>query len=404
MTVKITYGYWPTDDLPAERVERAFEAMKEDVGAGRANYINLPFSRDQLSAAIGVKEAIGKITDLVVCGMGGSSLGTKALISIFGPADGVRIHVLDTIEPEAVNSVFSSIDLKKTMFDVVTKSGNTLETLALLSVILQRLEKEGIDAGKRIVITTTESEDNDLYRWATEKGIRTLPFPHGVEGRYSVLSSVGLFPALYMNCSPEEILRGAEPVAKRYFTENNDALLFAAKSVAAIEAGRDAHVFLTYSSALRETGEWFAQLWAESLGKDGKGQIPVTAVGPAAQHSQLQLYLDGPKNSAISLLGIEKHRDDITLEESDAPAHFLKGKGLSQILNAEMEATALALSEKEVFNRTLMLERTSGKEVGALLMFLEMATAYTCYLTGVNPYDQPAVEAGKRHTRKILGL
>ncbi len=402
--MKITYGYWPATDLPDERIKKAFASLKNDVEVGRANYINLPFSRDHLSAARRVNGEMGEITDLVICGMGGSSLGAKALLSVFGPAEGVRIHILDTIEPEVVESVLSSLDLRNTLFNVVTKSGKTLETLVLLNIILRRLEKEGVEPKERMVITTTESEENELHRWATEKGIRTLPFPHGVEGRYSVLSSVGLFPALYMNCNPEELLKGAEGVARQYFEENNEPLVFASKSVAAMEEGVSAHVFLTYSSSLKETGGWFAQLWAESLGKNGKGQIPVTAVGPAAQHSQLQLYLDGPKNTAISLLGIENHRDDITVEGTDAPGRSLNGKSLSQILKAEMRATGLAMSERKVFNRKLVLESLDENEIGRLLIFLEMATAYACHLTDVNPYDQPAVEAGKRHTREILGL
>jgi glucose-6-phosphate isomerase len=336
--------------------------------------------------------------------MGGSSLGAKALLSVFGPAEGVRIHILDTIEPEAVSRIFSSLDMKSTLFNVITKSGKTLETLVMLHLILRRLDENGLDPKERIVITTGEAPGNELYQWAGSRGIRTLPFPHGVEGRYSVLSSVGLFPALYMYCNPEEILKGAEPVARSYFTEGNEPLAFAAKSVAAIEEGMDAHVFLTYSSPLRETGDWFAQLWAESLGKNGNGQIPVTAVGPSAQHSQLQLYLDGPKRAAISLVGLEKHKDDIVLEGVDAPLRSLGGKRLFDILRAEMDATGLALAENEVFSRTILLEKPREKEIGGLLMFLEMATAHACYLVGVNPYDQPAVEEGKRHARDILGL
>ncbi len=402
--MKITYGYWPAPDMPEERIRGAFEALKKDVEGGRANFINLPFSRDHLSASLKVKEEIGPITDLVVCGMGGSSLGAKALLRAFGPADGVKIRILDTIEPEVVNSLFSSVKPKDTLFNVVTKSGRTLETLAMLDVILQELQKEGVDAAEHLVITTTESDDNELYLWAKGMGIRTLAFPHGVEGRYSVLSSVGLFPALYMGCNPEEILKGAESVARQYFNENNDPLIFASKSVEAMESGMAAHVFLTYSSGLKDVGDWFAQLWAESLGKGGKGQLPAVAVGPSAQHSQLQLYLDGPKNVAVTLVGVESHEGGRILEGGGAPARFLRGKTLSQILNAEMEATELALSERKVFNRKIALESLDENEIGALLTFLEMATAYACYLIGVNPYDQPAVETEKRHAREILGL
>ncbi len=401
--MKITYGYWPAPELPEERIKAAFEAMKKDVEEGGANYINLPFSRDHLSASLKLKEEMGSITDLVVCGMGGSSLGAKALLSIFGPAEGVRIHILDTIEPEVVDSLFSSLNLKSTLFNVVTKSGRTLETLAMLNVILQKLEKEGLDVRKRLVITTTESNDNELYRWAVDGGIRTLPFPHGVEGRYSVLSSVGLFPALYMDCEPEGILRGGEAVARQYFNEMNDPLLFASKSVSAMESGMAAHVFLTYSSPLKDAGDWFAQLWAESLGKNGKGQLPAVAVGPAVQHSQLQLYLDGPKNIALSILEVEGHDMGQKITNSVGP-YNLAGKSLSEILGAEARATAVSLTEKRVFNRTLALGELNEREMGGLLAFLEMATAYAGYLMGVNPYDQPAVEAEKRHAREILGL
>ncbi len=401
--MKINYGYWPALELPEERIKAAFKAMKRDVEEGRANYINLPFSRDHLSASLKLKEEMGPITDLVVCGMGGSSLGAKALLSAFGPADGLKIHILDTIEPDVVESLFSSLNLKSTLFNVITKSGRTLETLALLNVVLQKLETEGLNVRERLVITTTESDDNELYRWAVDSGIRTLPFPHGVEGRYSVLSSVGLFPALYMNCEPEGILRGAEAVAKQYFRENNEPLVFSSKSVSAMEAGISSHVLLPYSVYLKETGEWFAQLWAESLGKNGKGQLPAVAVGPAVQHSQLQLYLDGPKNIGLSILEVEGHDMDAEITNSVGP-YNLAGKSLSDILGAEARATAVSLTEKRVFNRTLALGELNEREIGGLLAFLEMATAYAGYLMGVNPYDQPAVEEEKRHAREILGL
>lgn len=402
--MKIDYGYWPAPEIPDRRLQGASEALKRDVEDGKANYINLPFSRDHLSAAVSVKREMGRIGDLVVCGMGGSSLGAKALLSLFGPAEGVRVHVLDTIEPAAVKDLFSTIRPEDTLFNVVTKSGRTLETLVMLNIVLRRLEEVGIDPASHLIITTTESEENALYSWAVSRGIRTLPFPHGVEGRYSVLSSVGLFPALYMDCSAEELLKGAEGVARGYFGEKNDALLFASRSVAAIEAGMSSHIFFTYTQSMRDLGEWFSQLWAESLGKDGKGQLPSVVVGPAAQHSQLQLYLDGPKNIAVTLAGAGGHEDQIAVEEAGSPGDNLAGKTLSEILNAEMKATGLAMSEREVFNRTVLLEDLGEREIGGLIMFLEMATAYSCYLLGVNPYNQPAVETAKEYAKRMLGI
>ena len=402
--MKIEYEYWPTPDMPDKRLQGASEALKRDVEDGKANYINLPFSRDHLSAAVSVKREMRQISNLVVCGMGGSSLGAKALLSLFGPAEGVRIHVLDTIEPAVVEDLFSTIRLEDTLFNVVTKSGRTLETLAMLNIILRRLEEGGLDLTSHLIITTTESEENGLYSWAVSRGIRTLPFPHGVEGRYSVLSSVGLFPALYMDCNAEDLLRGAEGIARGYFDGKNEALLFASRSVAAIEDGMSSHIFFTYAQAMRDLGEWFSQLWAESLGKDGKGQIPVTVVGPAAQHSQLQLYLDGPKNIAVTLVGTEEHEGQFTIKKTNSPGDHLAGKTLSEILNAEMKATGLAMSDRKAFNRAVMLEGLREREIGSLIMFLEMATAYSCYLLGVDPYTQPAVESAKEYAKRMLGI
>ncbi len=257
-----------------------------------------------------------------------------------------------------------------------------------------------------------------LRALSREEGIAALPVPANVGGRFSVLSAVGLLPAAMVGIDVDALLAGAREMVERCETDDlraNPAATFAAlQYLADTEAGAPIHVMMPYSDPLRDVADWFRQLWAESLGKrhtrDGTevfaGPTPVKALGATDQHSQVQLYVEGPFDKTITFLAARDAGTEIQIPAAH-PEHaelaYLAGHGLAELLRAEMLATEAALAERGRMSMTIEIERVDARSLGALLMMLQLATVYAGHLYGVDPMDQPGVELGKRLTYGIMG-
>lgn len=368
-------------------------------------------------------------SNLVVLGIGGSSLGTIALrTALLNPFwnelddEGrdyfPRLYVLDNVDPATVGAFLDRVDLRRTLFNVISKSGGTAETMSQYLVVRERLESELGDAWRRHLLFTTDPENGVLRALAREEGIAALPVPPNVGGRFSVLSAVGLLPAAMVGIDVDALLAGAREMVERCETDDlrrNPAGMFAAlQYLADTEAGAPIHVMMPYSDRLRDVADWFRQLWAESLGKQRTrggeevfaGPTPVKALGATDQHSQVQLYVEGPFDKTITFL-VEREVDREVQIPSAHPEHpelaYLGGHGLGELLRAEMLATEAALAERGRMSMTIELERVDARSLGALLMMLQVATVYAGHLYGVDPMDQPGVELGKQLTYGIMG-
>ncbi|MFW5951136.1 MAG: glucose-6-phosphate isomerase [Gemmatimonadota bacterium] len=369
--------------------------------------------------------------NVVVLGIGGSALGTTALLhALRGPdwnerTDEEREHyprlfVLDNVDPHTVGSLLERIDVRRTLFNVVSKSGTTAETMSQFLVVRDRLRAalDDPDGVRRHLVFTTDPESGVLRRIADEEGIVTLPVPRNVGGRFSVLSAVGLLPASMVGIEVERLLAGARAMEERCGTDvlaENPAGLFAALQwLADREAGAPIHVMMPYSDRLYSVADWFRQLWAESLGKRVNragdevfvGPTPVKALGATDQHSQVQLYMEGPFDKTVTFLALAGHERDVTIPqlygEIDALG-YLGDHTLGELLDAERRATAAALAERGRMNMTLTIPALDEAGLGQLLMMLEIATVYAGGLYDVNPLDQPGVELGKQLTYGQMG-
>jgi len=257
---------------------------------------------------------------------------------------------------------------------------------------------------------TTDPTQGALRRIAEAEGIPTLPVPPNVGGRFSVLSPVGLWPAAVTGVDINALLAGAGAMAEKCGTDAlaaNPAGLFATLLWAAdVEGGKPIHVLMPYSDRLRSLALWFQQLWAESLGKGMSGPTPLPAVGATDQHSQVQLFMEGPKDKVVVFVAVRDVGDPITipsLHGEIGELGYLGGHTLGELLEAERRATAEALRQAGRPSLTLELERVDAGALGALLMMLQIATVYAGALYGVDPLDQPGVELGKRLTYGLLG-
>jgi glucose-6-phosphate isomerase len=353
--------------------------------------------------------------NFVVLGIGGSALGPIAVHQALAQENcGINFFVEDNVDPERLARLFDSLDMKKTMFNVITKSGKTSETMAQLMAAADRIQKAGLPLRDHIIATTDEKNGN-LVRIAQQENLKTFVIPADVGGRFSELTPVGLLPAAVGGVDIRAMLAGAadmDAICSR--RDKNPAALYALLHVLAMKRGMNISVMMPYADSLKFMSDWYAQIWAESLGKrvdnNGKevltGQTPVKAVGVTDQHSQVQLYTEGPYDKIVTFLKVGAFRSDLDIPAAFAYVDdiaFLGGKTFGQLLDAECRATEYALTRAGRPNISITLSEVDAFSVGALLYFYEMATAYAGEMLGINTYNQPGVEEGKLATFALMG-
>ncbi len=415
-------------DLGA-RFRKAHEHVERERRRGSMGFFDLPRAREAAArvhrAAAGLR---GRFDDFVVLGIGGSALGTRALRDALGDGDPThaagragphpRLHVADNIDPHSMGLLLNRLDMRRTFFNVVSKSGSTLETLAQYLVVAERLERAvGPDRVREHFLFTTDPRRGPLRELAGETGIPTLPVPPNVGGRFSVLSAVGLFPAAAAGIDVIAVLRGAARMEERCrtsrLTGNPAGVVATLLHRADVECGRRVHVFMPYCDRLRSFALWIQQLWGESLGKaavrDGRpadaGPTPLPAAGTTDQHALLQLFMDGPADKVVCFFTVDSVDDPIPLAGTPAPSAlaFPEGCSLQELMTIAHAATAAALRTRNRPNLTVRLSRLDGEALGELVFLFQAATAYAGFLYGVDPLDQPGVELGKRYARGLLG-
>ena len=420
-------------DTLATRFRDVYADTERRRASGELGFFALPHAGAVVQEIRAFAEGVGQAYDtIVVLGIGGSALGTTALANALRPPfwnelSGEereyfpRLYVLDNIDPTTVGPLLDRLDLRRTLFDVVSKSGSTAETMAQYLIVRDRLRAtfpDDPDAERRHLVFTTDPESGVLRQLADAEGIAALPVPAEVGGRFSVLSAVGLLPAALVGIDIDALLAGAAAMDERCRTpdlHHNPAALFACLQHAAhVSHGAAIHVMMSYGDRLLGFADWFRQLWAESLGKRldraghevFTGPTPVKALGPTDQHSQVQLYMEGPFDKTVTFLAVEETPTDVMVPDVhpdlDALA-YLGGSSLGALLDAERVATTRALSAAGRMNMTITLPRLSAHAAGQLLMMLQIATVYAGALYDVDPLDQPGVELGKQLTYGLMG-
>ncbi len=447
--IKLLYGRMLQENLDREhglkrarlqKLAEAFPPVQREVRrrreAGEYGFYKLVEQGPTVRAIRTFAEGLGQAHDhVLVLGIGGSALGAKALLNALRPPAWnelddeareffPRLTVLENVDPSSVAAALDRIDPRRVLVNVISKSGGTAETMAQYLVVRAWLEKALGAAAYRHLVFTTDPSRGALRELAQREHIATLDVPPDVGGRFSVLSPVGLLPAALVGIDIEGLLEGARLVLER--TEEDDlfrnpaALYAALHHEADVSHGARIHVLMPYTDRLRELAEWYRQLWAESLGKrvdrQGKtvhaGPTPVGAVGATDQHSQVQLFMEGPYDKAITFVTVENFGVDVKIPGRAAadngpalPADlaYLPGHTLGELLRAEYEATSAALAQMGRMNCTLRLPDLSAATLGETIMFFQLATGYAGVWYGVDPFDQPGVELGKRLTYAAMG-
>lgn len=304
-----------------------------------------------------------------------------------------KFYTIDTIDPEYFSDFLSGIDINKTCFNIISKSGQTIEIISQLDIILNKLKK------KSVVLTTSHLNSKISSMLPINSILKQFIIPETVGGRFSVLSSVGLFPAAVLGLPIEKLLQGAK-YADNFCNSpdlsSNMSLLTALIKKTSMDKGYNINVIFPYSNKLSSFVEWYAQLYAESIGKNNFGQTPVKAIGPIDQHSQLQLYLDGPDDKLITIIDISKYNKDFILSKCKY------NKSLSDIIQIEKLSTLKALVDRNKLVYRICIPEISAFVLGQLIFICELEIAYLAAMLGINAYDQPAVQLIKNNIEKFL--
>ncbi len=411
-----------------DKAQDSYAYFEQNRGTGWMGWSELPYNQEEIVRDIIFQAADirAKFDNFVVLGIGGSALGPMAVFNAlchfrYNDLDakkrGVKFFVEDNVDPERMHALLDVIDVEKTMFNVITKSGATSETMSQYLIITDILKKRIGDGWQDHIIATTSKEKGNLIKLAKKEGYKTYYIPDGVGGRFSELCPVGLLPAAVLGIDIIGLLIGAAEMDKRCNSSNpykNPALMAAVLQYIAMEHhGKNISVMMPYADSLKLMADWYCQLWGESLGKavdfDGnvvhKGQTPVKSLGVTDQHSQVQLYTEGPFDKVITIIGVEKFRKDIVIAdgaEEFADVNFLCGHTMGELINTEREATEYALTRSKHMNRTIMLPEISANTIGQLLMFFQLETAYCGKMLNIDTFNQPGVEEGKNATYALF--
>ena len=381
---------------------------------------SMPESLPQIEAAA---EQMRHFEDVAVIGIGGSSLGAKAVYRALNAhepgARSPRLHFLENIDPRNLDSFVRTRSAEKSAVICISKSGGTIETVVQYLIVREWLVKQlGKDKARQHQWLITDPAQGWLREVARRDGITSLPVPPRVGGRYSVLTAVGLLPLAAVGVDIRGLLAGSAANAARCAAENprtNPALEMAAMFyLFDTRKNKRVSIMMPYADPLQLFGDWYRQLWAESLGKrrgaraddPPAGTLPVTALGTVDQHSQLQMYLESRRDKIFSFMAVDRREPDprIPLAEHDRKYFpYLDGKHMQDVLEAELQATRQVITETGHPNMTLRLPRLDAHVLGQLIDLYQRATVYAGLLYGINPLDQPAVEKGKQLAIRLLG-
>lgn len=411
------------------RLEQSLETVLQAAGTGMLGFLRLP-QEDPSPLIEFARQTQGRYDALLVIGIGGSALGTTALATALLPfyysestseqrQGRPRLYVLDNVDPDETQALLDRLDLQTTLVNVISKSGTTGESMAGYLVVRERLEKlVGEEGLKDHFVFTTDPVKGILREIGSELGVPMFDIPPGVGGRFSVLCPVGLLPAALTGMDVRDLLRGAQDMAEWIAGSHgweNPACVFAGLHYLQDTVFyRRVSVMMPYSARLRDMADWYRQLWAESLGKavdrQGRevnvGPLPVKSLGVTDQHSQLQLYAEGPDDKVITFLGVGEFAHEVTIPAPGAGADalsYLGGRPLAELMWAEQKGTTWALAQRGRPSLTITLPRVDAFQVGALIYMLEVATAISGELYDIDAFDQPGVELSKQATYALMG-
>ncbi|WPU64473.1 hypothetical protein [Peredibacter starrii] len=389
-------------------LEKAMSSYLKTLSSPDIGFFGLPNRKDLVEETQKVFNQFKHKKYFIHIGIGGSALGPEMLLSALGNGSGVKFVFINNIDPDDMCRKLDKVDMKEALIYVVSKSGTTAETVAAMAILMNALKDAGIKENqyKDHFVFCTDPVKGELRKLGKEWGVHTLDIPSNVGGRFSVLTPVGFLPAMFSGINVQDVLEGAEDIQRHLSDPKIGASFFElAQWIKELhDQGVNQTVLMPYSSLLKDYSSWFVQLWAESLGKNGKGLTPIPAYGATDQHSQMQLFMEGPNDKVMMLIEVEKFHNDYPLKNSLSGEAFknLAPFKLSDLMKAEFEGTLTALQENGRHVVHLQIPSLQEEYVGQLILFAECLTVMVGELIKVDPFNQPGVEAGKKYANEWL--
>ncbi len=389
----------------------AFASVKEEMDSGKIGYYKLPtHSLAHLERLKSIET--GSFEQIVVIGIGGSSLGIKAIDAILRPytPNAKEILFLENSDPLTISETIAKIDKSRACFFMISKSGSTIETTSVLKRVIASfdIDLDGADNHRVYAITDAGSVLSDF---AQHHKLTEFTIPDNVGGRFSVLSAVGVVPLAIAGYDMETLLGGAGSFIESFFAHEQDHLLEKAAFYALNSKEQRINVLFSYADRLQELTKWYVQLWGESLGKidaDGKrvGLTPIGLIGAVDQHSFLQLIIEGPKDKTLTFISIEDFQNDLTIPDVTLTGiektNFINNQSFNRLINAQCEATMQSVIESGVAADSITFDTITPENIGAIIAYYELLTSLVGSMLRVSTYDQPGVELGKQILYKNL--
>jgi len=402
---------------------------RKDTPGQWLQWMNLAYTEETIWYAKEFASLVeNRFDNVLILGIGGSALGglavTEALLKPYWNLlskeqrnNYPRIFFIDNIDPDSINGLLEILDLKKTLVNVITKSGSTAETMSQYMILKDLLEKELGDDYRKNIVVTTDKNVGILRQLADQEGYKSFVIPNDVGGRFSVFSAVGLVPFVLVGLDIDEMITGIKDMDT--LLQNTDIHQNIAAQNALIhylmdtQKGKNLSVMMPYSSRLKYISDWYVQLWAESLGKEfdnngnkvNIGPTPIKALGATDQHSQIQLYNEGPNNKLINFIRVKEFDTTLTIPKifEYTGIGYLGGNTVNNLLDAEADSTRVALSDYSKPTITITLPKINGYYIAQLMYMLEVQTAIAGELYNINTFNQPGVEQAKNYTYALMG-
>jgi len=394
------------------RMQDAFDVLKDEMQSDKVGYYKLPVS------SLAHIEEIKKIDSssfkqIVVVGIGGSSLGTKAIDSLLRQMnpDVKEMIFFENSDPLTISNNIAKIKKERACFFIISKSGGTIETTSIFKTLIKYLDLDldNVDAHRVFAITDANSPLSDF---AKHHKLKEFNIPDNVGGRFSVLSAVGVVPLSMAGYDMELLLNGANDFVERFFDAKEEHLVEKANSLYENAKRENISVLFSYADSLENFTKWYVQLWGESLGKidihgDRVGLTPIGLIGSVDQHSFLQLIIEGPKDKRVTFIKIDNFENDFYIPDVSLQGiektDFINQTSFNTLINAQCDATIQSLKESGVTADLISIGEISEKNIGALIMYFELLTSLVGSMFKVNTYNQPGVELGKEILYKNLG-
>lgn len=390
--------------------------FKETIDDNRYGFFHLTSDHSHISKTKEIFEKYKNRKYFVQIGIGGSALGPQMLIDALGGNTSTKFVWLDNTDADYISDELKKINPRESIFYVVSKSGGTAETMAAFAICRNLLVRNGVSENEfnKYFVFCTDPVKSDLRDLANDKGFDTLPIPSNIGGRFSVFTPVGLLPALFAGIEIENLFAGANEFKVEMLKEDvdNNPLLQSAAHLFYLFAEQDVTqtILMPYSSKLKSFSHWFVQLWGESLGKysetthQNTGLTPIPAYGATDQHSQMQLFMEGPNDKFLFLIEVKNKGTDFKLDNTIGKnsADKLNGHSINQLLEAQLHGTLQALEDRKRNVAHIQIKRNDEKSMGAMVLFFESLTALMGHYLFVDPFNQPGVELGKKYAFQYL--